>query len=98
MFSIHGKVVNTFFTPASAKYPDPSYKVQILGENVTKDGQTRLEMIDLTIPEEIYNSLQGQENKVVSVPVGLFVTESGAIRAFFPKGRTKDPISISDPS
>lgn len=93
MFSIQGQVINTFYTPASEKYPEPSYKVQILGDNITKDGQVRKEMIDLTIPVDVYNSLQGQEGQIVRIPVGLFVTDKGAIRAFFPKGRAKDSLS-----
>ena len=92
MFSIHGQVINTFFTPASEKYPEPSYKVQLLGDHVTKDGQCRKEMLDLTIPFEIYNSLQDRIGKLVRLPVGLFVSDKGAIRAFFPKGRAKDAL------
>ena len=56
MFSIHGQIVNTFYTPASEKYPEPSYKVQLLGDHVTKDGQVRKEMLDLSIPVDVYNS------------------------------------------
>lgn len=93
MFSIHGQVVNTFFTPASEKYPEPSYKVQLLGDHVTKDGQCRKEMLDLTIPFEIYSSLQGCVGKPVRLPVGLFVSDKGAIRAFFPKGMSKDTLN-----
>lgn len=93
MFSIHGQIVNTFFTPASEKYPEPSYKVQLLGDHVTKDGQVRKEMLDLSIPFDVYNSLLDQVGKMVRLPVGLFVSDKGAIRAFFPKGMAQDVLS-----
>lgn len=98
MFSVHGQIVNTFYTPASEKYPDPSYKVQLLGEHVTKDGQVRKEMLDLSIPVDVYNSLLDQVGKMVQLPVGLFVSEKGAIRAFFPKGRAKDVLTAIEAS
>ncbi len=93
MFSIHGQIVNTFYTPASEKYPEPSYKVQLLGDHVTKDGQVRKEMLDLSIPVDVYNSLLDQVGKMVRLPVGLFVSDKGSIRAFFPKGRAQDVLS-----
>lgn len=96
MFSIHGQIVNTFYTPASEKYPEPSYKVQLLGDHVTKDGQVRKEMLDLSIPVDVYNSLLDQVGKMVRLPVGLFVSDKGAIRAFFPKGRAHDVLSAME--
>ena len=96
MFSIHGQIVNTFYTPASEKYPEPSYKVQLLGDHVTKDGQVRKEMLDLSIPVDVYNSLLDQVGKVVRLPVGLFVSDKGAIRAFFPKCRAQDVLSAME--
>lgn len=96
MFSVHGQIVNTFYTPASEKYPDPSYKVQLLGEHVTKDGQVRKEMLDLSIPVDVYNSLLDQVGKMVQLPVGLFVSDKGAIRAFFPKGRAQDVLTAME--
>lgn len=98
MFSIHGQIVNTFFVPASDKYPDPSYKVQLLGDNVTKDGQVRKEMLDLSIPVDVYNSLLDQVGQMVRLPVGLFVSDKGAIRAFFPKARAQDVLTSMDAS
>ena len=68
MFSIHGQIVNTFYTPASEKYPEPSYKVQLLGDHVTKDGQVRAEMLDLSPGDKITrtdgeNRLDEQQQK-----------------------------------
>ena len=92
MFSVQGQIINTFSSPASEKFPTPSYKVQLLGEQMTRDGQIRKEMLDLVIPPEVFNSIQGQVGRHVRIPVGLFVSDKGGIRAFFPKAA---PTSVS---
>ena len=53
MFSVQGQIVNTFSSPPSEKFPNPSYKVQLLGEQFTRDGQIRKEMVDLVIPRSL---------------------------------------------
>ena len=95
MFSVHGQIINTFYIQASEKYPEPSYKVQLLGENIMKDGQCRKEMLDLSIPVEVYNSLIDRIGEQVQLPVGLFA-DKGTIRAFFPKGVNSNDLALAD--
>lgn len=96
MFSVQGQIVNTFSSPPSEKFPNPSYKVQLLGEQITRDGQIRKEMLDLVIPPEVFNSVQGQVGRHVRIPVGLFVSDKGGIRAFFPKASASSVSFLED--
>jgi hypothetical protein len=85
MFSLKAEVVNAFSVPPSEKYPEASFKVQFLGDQLTKDGQIRKELVTMGIPFEAYNVLKDKSGQVVSIPVGLFVSD-GRIQPFFPKG------------
>ena len=89
MFSLQGTILNCFFTPVSEKYPEPSYKVQLLGDQITKDGQVRKEMVTLGFPHDAYRILEKNIGKAVSMPIGIFVNE-GRLQPFFPKGRSAE--------
>jgi len=43
MYQVTGEILNLFSSPASDKY-EASYKVQMLGETLTIDGQVKKEM------------------------------------------------------
>jgi spore coat polysaccharide biosynthesis protein SpsF (cytidylyltransferase family) len=83
MYNVTAQVLNTFYTEASEKY-DESFKVQLLGDNPLKDGQIKKEMLTLSVPEKIYNSLKDQIGKTVSLPVGFFVSNN-RLTPFYPK-------------
>jgi hypothetical protein len=51
-----------------------SLHAQILAENVTQSGETKLEMVTLKVHTEDFRSLVGQK---VRVPVGAFVANGG---------------------
>ena len=51
-----------------------SLHAQILAENVTQTGETKLEMVTLKVHTEAFRSLVGQK---VRVPVGAFVANDG---------------------
>jgi hypothetical protein len=89
MFSMQAEVINAFSVPPSEKYPEEVYKVQFVGDQLTRDGQVRKEMVTMGIPYEAYNALKGKIGQVVRIPIGLFVT-NGRIQPFFPKGHAKD--------
>lgn len=89
MFSMKAEVINTFSVPPSEKYPEEAYKVQFVGDQLTRDGQVRKEMVTMGIPFEAYNTLKGKIGQVVRIPIGLFVS-NGRIQPFFPKGHAKD--------
>jgi hypothetical protein len=89
MFSLKAEVINTFSVPPSEKYPDEAYKVQLLGDQLTKDGQIKKDMVTMGIPQEAFKVLQQKIGQTVRIPIGLFVT-NGRIQPFFPKGHAKD--------
>jgi hypothetical protein len=94
MFYMRGEVSNCYDVPASEKYPDPSYKVQILGDQVTKDGQIKKELVTLGIPFDAFKVLREKVGQSVTLPIGLFVA-NGRMQPFFPKAHTKDIVSGS---
>lgn len=83
MFKAEGQIINLFTSPPTEKY-DESFKVQLLGDMPTKDGQVRKEMVTLNVTNAIYNSLQGHIGQTVSIPVGFYVN-NGRLTTFFPK-------------
>lgn len=83
MYSVKAQVLNLFHSAATEKY-DESFKVQLLGDVPLKDGQVKKDMLTLNVPQEIYNSLQGQEGKTVTLPIGFFVSNN-RLTPFFPK-------------
>lgn len=89
MFSMKAEVINTFSVPPSEKYPEEAYKVQFVGDQLTRDGQIRKEMVTMGIPFEAFNVLKAKVGQVVRIPIGLFVS-NGRIQPFFPKGHAKE--------
>lgn len=83
MFQIKAQVINTFSTPATDKRPE-GFKVQLLGDSVTKDGQLRKEMVTISCPLDIFDRLTNHIGKTVTMPVGIFAVD-GRIQPYFPK-------------
>jgi len=94
MFSLKAEVINTFSVPPSEKYPEEAYKVQFVGDQLTRDGQIRKDMVTMGIPFEAFKVLSGKIGQVVTVPIGLFVS-NGRIQPFFPKGHAQSIESLS---
>lgn len=82
MFAITGQVTNCFTIPKSEKY-DEAFKVQLLGDLVTKDGQIRKEMVTLSIPAGVYSELSHQIGHDVTLPVGLFASSNGKLNVYY---------------
>jgi len=83
MFRINGLITNCFTIPASEKY-EKSYKVQLLGDQTTRDGQIRKEMLTLSVPPDVYNDLEAKIGQEVVLPVGMFVSNN-RLNVFFSK-------------
>ena len=81
MFSINGQIINAFTVPKSEKY-DESFKVQLLGDQITNAGQLRKEMVTLSVPRDVFNDLQSQVGHEVTLPVGIFA-RNGQLNVFF---------------
>lgn len=88
MYQVTGQILNLFNSPASEKY-EASYKVQILGDSLTIDGQVKKEMITLNIPKPVFDSLRGKEGKEATFPIGFYV-KNGNLITFFPKSEAEN--------
>jgi hypothetical protein len=89
MFTVTGQVVKTFIQTGGVDKetgeiaPDTA-KVQILGEMPVRGGDSRVDLVTLTIDKvEDYKPLQG---KRIRVPLGFFAPSKGTIVYFIAKG------------
>jgi hypothetical protein len=89
MFTVTGEVRKTFIqvgqpNKETGEVGKTSVKVQILGEMPVQGGDSKDEMITLTIEDQqTYDDLKG---KRVRVPLGFFSPQKGNIVYFIPKG------------
>lgn len=89
MFTVTGQVLKTFIKEGqtdkeTGEVGKPSIKVQIMGEMPVLGGDSRFEMIDLTIEDQkAYDALR---TKRIRVPLGFFAPQKGNIVYFIPKG------------
>jgi hypothetical protein len=86
MLTLQGQLINIFESPKGEKDGKEfggQDKVQILGEVVLQNGESRNDLVTLTTHDKnLFKDLQG---KTVSVPVGVFA--SGKSLAYYiPKG------------
>ena len=96
MFTVTGQVLKTFIQPGIAdkttgQVGNSSTKVQIMGEMPVQGGQSRLDLITLTVEDQkTYDELKG---KKIRVPLGFFAPQKGNIVYFIPKGATPEIVS-----
>ena len=88
MLTLHGVCKNVFLSPEGInkegqKYGG-AYKVQVEVENELRNGEVRLDFVDLFTDDHQYfkKALGGQ----VSVPVGAYVNQGGRITYYLRKG------------
>lgn len=94
MLTLHGQVVNVFQTPEGVnKDTGEAYgglwKVQLMAENILKNGQTRTELVDLTVDDP--RPFEKVKGRPVSVPVGAFA--SGKTVRFFHLRQAESPVT-----
>lgn len=91
MLTLQGQVVNVFLTPEGVNRDTGEaygglHRVQIMAENVLRNGEKRAELVDLTVDDPTpFKRLQG---RLVRVPVGAFVA-GNQIRFFHLKAAEK---------
>lgn len=89
MFTVTGQVMKTFVQPGgvdkeTGEVAPPTAKVQIMGEMPVKGGDSRLDLITLTVEDQkTYESLRG---KRIRVPLGFFAPSKGTIVYYIAKG------------
>lgn len=86
MYQVTGEIINVYTSPKSEKY-DESFRLQLLGEYILKDGQVKKEMLTLGVPLEVYQNLKDCVGQIVSLPVGFFV-QGGKLTTYYPKNGT----------
>lgn len=95
MFTVTGQVLKTFIQPAvvnneTGVLGEPSTKVQLMGEMPVQGGESRLDLITLTIQDrKAYDALTG---KIVRIPLGFFAPQKGNIVYFVPKGSVPEVV------
>ena len=98
MFTVTGQVLKTFIQAGqvdkeTGEVGKPSVKVQLMGEMPVQGGDTRFDMINLTIEnEKDYSELKG---KRVRVPLGFFAPQKGNIVYFIPKGSKPEVVTTA---
>lgn len=88
MLQITGQVVNVFTVEGGkdkeGKEFDERYKVQLMGNVALPNGDTKFDLMDLTVESlSDWASLQG---KNVSIDIGAFAPAKGSIVYFVRKG------------
>ena len=83
MYKVTGQVLNVIHSPKSEKY-DESWKVQLLGDSPLVDGQVKKELLTLNVPRPVFEQLQSQSGKVVTLPIGFYV-KNNIVVTFYPK-------------
>ena len=89
MFTVTGQVLKTFKQDGQAdketgEVGKSSFKVQLLGEMPVLGGDSRNDLITLTVENvKAYADLVG---KTIRVPLGFFAPQKGNIVYFIPKG------------
>jgi hypothetical protein len=96
MFTVTGQVLKTYIQAGqvdkeTGEVGKSSVKVQIMGEMPVQGGDSRLDLITLTVDnEQTYSVLKG---KAVRVPLGFFAPQKGNIIYFIPKGSKPELIN-----
>lgn len=91
MLTLHGTILNVFETPEGVSKDGEKfgggYRVQIMVENVLKNGSKRMDMITLTTDDpEAFKKLLGRP---AAVPVGAFA--SGTNVQFYIRKQSDGP-------
>lgn len=96
MFTVTGQILKTFIQPGqlnkeTGETSKSSIKVQLMGEIPVQGGESRLDLISLTVEDQkIYDELR---TKRVRIPIGFFAPQKGNIIYFIPKGALPEVIS-----
>lgn len=94
MLTLNGRIENVFKAPTGINKEGKEYggqdRVQIMAQTELQNGETRLELVNLTVTNSrSYEALKGQQ---VRIPVGVFA--SGRSVAFYAlKGAEPEPIT-----
>jgi hypothetical protein len=88
MLNLTGVLVNVYKSPAfiskdaqeGSQKPEDKDKLQILGDVGLKNGETRKDLLTVTVKN--VQDYEGKEGSEISVPVGAFAPSKGSIIFF----------------
>lgn len=94
MLDLTGELINTYTSPAGQNKKGEDYeardKIQIIGDIELPNGETRKELISLTVEDAtIYEKFKAS---VIRVPVGVIATGARSITYFVRKGALPEPV------
>lgn len=89
MFTVTGQVMKTFIQPGgvdkdTGEVAPATAKVQIMGEMPVRGGDSRLDLITLTVEDK--KEYDGLKGKRIRVPLGFFAPSKGSIVYYIAKG------------
>lgn len=88
MLSLSGKLIHIFESPKGERKDGSEYggqdKIQILGENLLPNGETRFGLIDLTAHDS--KAFQEFQGKDITIQVGVMAAAKNQLIYFIPKG------------
>ncbi|STY98623.1 Uncharacterised protein [Moraxella caprae] len=88
MLQLAGKVINLFTVEGGTDKDGKDYaerhKVQLMGSVLLQNGDTKFDLLDLTVPN--ISDWSGLQNKDITVQIGAFAPEKNTIVYFVPKG------------
>lgn len=96
MFTVTGQVMKTFVQPGgldkeTGEVGPETAKVQIMGEMPVRGGDSRLDLVTLTVENvQEYEALKG---KRIRVPLGFFAPSKGTIVYYIAKGGKPELVS-----
>ncbi|UYZ93668.1 hypothetical protein [Moraxella bovis] len=97
MLQISGKVMNVFTVEAGkdkdGKDYDERSKVQLMGHVALPNGDTKLDLMDLTVDDAVVWS--GFVGKDIAIDIGAFAPSKGNIVYFVRKG-SKPKLQVSE--
>jgi hypothetical protein len=77
MITLTGVLVNVFKAPARSDEEEAKDKIQILGDLLLKNGETKKDLVTVTVKDA--SEYQGREGEVISMPVGAFAPAKGNV-------------------
>lgn len=87
MLTLTGVLVNTYTNPArkmrDGSLSDEKDKIQLLADIQLQNGQTRKELVSLTVPDA--TKYEGQEGVELRLPVGVMAPQKDKIIYYVPK-------------
>lgn len=82
MINLTGTLVNLLKSAVRLDQEPTKPKAQIMGSVLQKDGQSRMELLTVSISDHTYHDLQDRIGQDITLPVGAFAPAKGSVVYF----------------